>query len=211
LGAKRISHMLNNRQLEAFGRSLHESADDTSHALSRWLGRPSNVHFDSVEQLPLHEATRVLGPGEEQICFCVADMRGRLTGHVILAFSDAGGFALADLLLDQPPGTAFEWGEFETSAALETANILSCAYLNTLLRELPVAEGSPDELLPTPPRFGRDFAGSLIQFALMDQVGSDTTVVLAHVKFEIDGEPVDWTLLIVPDAASMAALSGSLK
>jgi len=203
--------MLNTRQLEALGRSLHDSADDTSHALSRWCGRPSSVHFDSVEQVPLHEATGVLGPGEEPIGFCVADMHGRLTGHIILAFSDTSGFALADLLLDQPRGTASEWRELEISAALETANILGCTYLNTLLRRLPAVEGSLDELLPTPPRFGRDFAESLLQFALMDQVGSEATVVLAQVKFEIDGEPVDWTLLLVPDASSMAALSGSLK
>ena len=205
------SHVLDERQLETFGKSLHESADDTSRALSGWIGRPSKVNFDSVEQLPLDEATGVLRSGEEPICFCVSDMHGRLTGHVILAFSDTSGFALADLLLDQPPGTTSEWGELETSAALETANILGCAYLNTLLRALPEVDGSPDELLPSPPRFGRDFAESLIQFALMDQVGADPTVVLAHVKFEIDGEPVDWTLLFVPDAASMEALCRSLK
>jgi chemotaxis protein CheC len=205
------SHVLNEPQLETFGESLHESADNTSRALSSWIGRPSKVRFDSVEQLPLDEASGVLGSREEPICFCVSDLYGRLTGHVILAFSDTSGFALADLLLDQPLGTASEWGELETSAALETANILGCAYLNTLLRGLPETEGSPYELLPSPPRFGRDFAESVIQFALMDQVGSDTTVVLAHVKFEIDGDPVDWTLLLVPDAASMEALCRSLK
>ena len=205
------SHVLDSRQLETFGRFLHESADDTSHALSRWIGRPSNVRFDSVEQFALDEATGVLGSGEEPICFCVADMHGRLSGHIILAFSDASGFALADLLLDQPPGTAREWGELEISAALETTNVLGCTYLNTLLRQLPATDGSPDELLPSPPRFGRDFAESLIQFALMDQVVSDATVVLARVRFEVDGEPVDWTLLLVPDASSMVALSGFLK
>ena len=207
----RANHLLDNRQLEAFGRVLHQSADETSRALSRWIGRPSNIHFDSVEQLPLDKATGVLGSGEEPICFCVADMHGRLSGHIILAFNDASGFALADLLLYQPRGTACEWGELEISAALETTNILGCTYLNTLLRGLPLADGSPAELLPTPPRFGRDFAGSLIQFALMDQVVSDATVVLAQVKFEIDSEPVDWTLLLVPDASAMAALSGFLK
>ena len=96
----------------------------------------------------------MLGSGEEPICFCVADMHGRLSGHIILAFSDASGFALADLLLDQPRGTASEWGEFEISAALETSNILGCTYLNTLMRELPVIEGSPEELMPTPPVSG---------------------------------------------------------
>ena len=203
--------MLSDRQLEILGQFLHDSADDTSRTLSRWIDRPSSVRFDSVERLALDEATGVLGSGEEPICFCVADMHGRLSGHIILAFNDTSGLALADLLLEQPLGTAVEWGEMEVSAALETTNILGCAYLNGLLRELPATDGTPDELLPTPPRFGRDFAESLIQFALMDQVVSDATVVLARARFEIDGEPVEWSLLVVPDASSMAVLSGILK
>ena len=182
------SSVLSERQLETFGRVLHQCAEETSRALSRWIDRPSHVRFEAVAQVPLYEATGVLGSDEEPVCCCVADMHGRLSGHIVLAFSDASGLALADLLLDQPRGTASEWGEIETSAALETANILGCTYLNTLVRALPMEDHSGGELLPTPPRFRRDFAESLIQFALMDQIVSDVHVQLAHVREQLSAD-----------------------
>ena len=197
---------LTERQLETLGRALHSGAGEASEALGRWIGKPTSIQFDGVQQLPLPEASGVLGEGDELVCFCVAEMRGRLAGQIALAFDDTSGLALADLLLNQPRGTAAEWGEMETSAALETANIMGCAYLNSLARTLPVEDDKTSELLPSPPSFRRDFAQSLIEFALMDQMVVSTQVLLARVEFHIDGEPVDWTVLLVPDAESMSNL-----
>ena len=197
---------LTERQLELLRTALHQSADEASVALGRWIGRPTRIAFDAVEQLPLDEATRVLGPAEEPVCFCSTAVEGRLTGHLILAFDDASGLALADMLLSQPRGTATDWGEMETSAALETTNILCCAYLNTLHRVLPSETGGSDSLLPSPPRFARDFAASLIEFALMDQLVAGNEALLARTEFHIDGAPVDWKLLLVPDAPSLERL-----
>jgi chemotaxis protein CheC len=197
---------LTERQLEIFGRALHSGSVEASDALGRWIGKPTRIQFDGVEQLSLPEASGVLGEGDELICFCAAQMRGRLAGQIVVAFEDTSGLALADLLLNQPRGTAAEWGEMETSAVLETTNILGCAYLNSLARTLPVDDGAMSELLPSPPRFSRDFAQSLIEFTLMDQIVISTRVLLARIEFRIDGEPVDWTVLLVPDAASMLNL-----
>jgi chemotaxis protein CheC len=198
-------------QLAAFQAVLHQGAEHASGALGRWVQKPTRIAFDSVDQLPLHEATSLIGVNEEPICFCAAEMRGRLTGQLILMFDDASGLRLADILLDQPRGTATEWLELETSAALETTNILFCAYLNALARVLPEADPGPSELIPSPPRFSRDFAASLIEFAVMDQIIATDHVLLARTQFHIDGTPVDWTLLFVPDVASMATLQDVLQ
>ena len=50
----------------------------------------------------------------------------------------------------------------------------------------------------------RDFA--LLEFALMGQIVETDHVLFARTHFRIDGSPVDWTLLFVPDTASMAKL-----
>ncbi len=120
--------MLTHRQLETLGYAFQRGAAEASAALGRWLERPSLITVDSVEQLLLRDATELLGVGEDPICFCSAELAGRLTGELILAFDEASGLALADMLLNQPRGTACLWGEMETSAALETANIVGCAY-----------------------------------------------------------------------------------
>ena len=94
----------------------------------------------------------------------------------------------------------------EQSAALETTNIVCCAYLNALARTLPPARDGHDEVLPSPPTFARDFAESLVEFALMDQMATSDEALLARTEFRIDGAPVDWTLLFVPDAGSLEHL-----
>jgi len=204
-------NLLTEQQLDIFREALHCGAADASEALGRWIGKPTSISIDSVEQLPLAEATGVLEVGDEPICFCIAEMQGRLTGQLVLAFDDSSGLALADLLLDLPRGTATAWGEMETSAALETTNILGCHYLGSLARALPAGDDLTSQLLPSPPRFSRDFAQSMIAFILMDQITAADNVLLTRVQFRIDGDPVDWTMLLVPDAASMATLRELLK
>ncbi len=198
------------QQLSTLRSSLHQGSCEASAALARWIGKPSVVEVDALRQLPLQEATGVLAAGEDPICFCSVEMRGILTGEMILAFDDACGLALADLLLGQPLGAASEWSELAISAALETTNILCCAYMNSLARVFQTTEGE-SELLPSPPRFSRDFAESLLQFALMGQAMESDQVILAETRFEIDATPVNWTLLFIPDAASMQRLPTFLQ
>ncbi len=197
---------LSKQQLESLEDIFQRGADNASKALANWLGRPSVISVESVEQLALDEATGVLGTGDDPICFCSADMVGAMSGQLILAFDDASGLALADMLLDQPLGTASAWGDMETSAALETTNLVSCAYFNSLSLLIPGDGQNTRELLPSPPHFSRDFAESLVQFALMGQAVASDQVVLSQTRFHIDGEPLNWTLLLVPDAESMQSL-----
>jgi chemotaxis protein CheC len=194
------------KQLVALQKTFQRGADHASEALAKWIGRPSIICVESVEQLPLENATGVLGLDDEPICFCCAEMSGALTGELILAFDEASGLALADMLLDQPAGTASSFGDMEVSAVLETMNIISCAYFNALSRTILRDEAQTKQLLPSPPRFNRDFAESLVQFALMDQAVIRDQVVLSRTQFRIDGEIFNWTLLLVPDAESMQCL-----
>ncbi len=56
------------------------------------------------------------------------------------------------------------------SAALETANIFGLRVSElTCAGHLPEAGGESQSLFPSPPKFARDFAESLMQFALMNQ------------------------------------------
>jgi len=199
------NNRLDASQLTALRLSFHQGSADASAALAKWIGRPSVVEIDSLEQLPLAEATGLLAAGDEPMCFCTAEMNGLLTGEMILAFDDASGLALADILLDRPRGTTNKWTEMATSVALETTNILCCAYLNSLSRSFSKS-GESSELLPSPPNFSRDFAESLLESALMGQAISSDHVILARTKFEIDAALVNWTLLFVPDTQSMSRL-----
>ena len=128
-------------------------------------------------------------------------LAGWLTGLILLVFKDSSGLALSDLLLHQAVGTTSDWGELEESAAKETTNIVGCAYVNALASHLPrtavqaaggeAAEpGKPEasgDLVPTPPTFVHEFAGSLLEFAFMEQAMELDQVLV--IRSDLRGRP----------------------
>ena len=198
--------MITQQQLDVLTELFRHGSEDASLALSRWLGRPARISVEQVEQVLLSEATNVLGMAEGPVCVCGMSLMGRLSGQLMLVFDDASGLALADLLLENRLGTTTEWGNLEQSAALETANILGCAYLNSLARYFPETGGETSDLIPSPPKFARDFAESLMQFALMNQAITSNLAFLTRTEFHIEAAPVNCNLLFVPDAVCLSTL-----
>jgi chemotaxis protein CheC len=203
--------MLTQHQLNGLTILFRFGAADASVALSRWLGRPAMISSEQAEQLSLADAGAVLGfdADAEPIAACVMEVRGALTGMLIMAFDDASGFRLADLLLEQPIGTTRDWNELSRSAALETANIVGCAYLNALVRSLQ-APATKAVILPSPPQFQRDFAQSIVEGALMNQAMTLDLMYLTRTTFRLEDEPLPWFLLFVPDAPCLPRLAGLL-
>ena len=60
--------MLNDSQLAALTKVFCQGSEDASHAMSRWLGRPARVSTEQIEQVPLAEATDVLGIRDSPVC-----------------------------------------------------------------------------------------------------------------------------------------------
>src|SRR5262245_49215658 len=98
---------------------FERGAEDASHALSRWLGRPVRLSVSAVEETDLEAAPELLGPPDTLVASCSLGLTGHLGGQLILVFEDRAGLALADMLLGQPAGTSTGWGELERSAACE--------------------------------------------------------------------------------------------
>jgi chemotaxis protein CheC len=215
---------LTKTQKQRLAAILSQGAEDASHALSKWLDQPVRLSISEVDQADMTEAADLLGPAEQLVAACAMRVTGLLTGSLILVFKDRSGLALADLLLRQPVGSATSWGELEQSAALETANIVGCAYLNSLAVHLPLgcddgidqeahdgATPSTTALLPSPPLFLHEFAGSLLEFALMEQALEMDRLLLVQTRFAADRMELDWSLLLVPSAASLAVLASMLS
>ncbi len=197
----------NQHQLEVLQAAFHRGAADASLALSKWIDRRAVMSLEAIDQLPLADATELLGGEESPLCFGSMKMPTALPGELIVAFDDPSGLALADMVLSQPADTSTEWGEMQISAALESTNILCCAYLNAIVAEIGSKDNRLSELIPEPPVFRRDFAVSLLEFALMGQAIARDQVVVVRTKFEVDGEPLNWTLLWVPEAEALKTLS----
>jgi chemotaxis protein CheC len=115
---------------------FHRGADDASHALAKWLGRPAALSVERLDALPIAEAAAVMGSSDTLICGCAMRIDGAIGGLLLLAADDDAGLSLADTLLERPAGTSTSWGDLERSAVIETANIVGCAYLNAICAAL---------------------------------------------------------------------------
>ena len=194
-----------------------------SGALSKWLGQDLRLTMNTVAEVEMAQAVELLGPPESLVAACSMGLTGWLTGLILLVFKDSSGLALTDLLMHQMVGTTTNWGELEESAAKETTNIVGCAYVNALASHLPSAPAQDEtrragpngagDLVPTPPTFVHEFAGSLLEFAFMEQVLELDQVLVIRSELTADrpGVNLDWTLLFVPSRVSRRALADSLR
>lgn len=194
-------------QLQRLTEAFHAGAATGSDAIRGWLAAPAQISIDSADECPLDMSTAILGQSGDIVGMCLMQMEGTLNGQMLLAFDDASGLSLSDLLMGHPRGTATEWGEVEISAAKESMNILGSAYLNGMSRFLSEGCGERVSLMPSPPVFFRDFAESLLQGAFMDQAASGNHVLFASARFELEGCPLNWTFLLIPDPPSLGKLS----
>lgn len=188
-------------------------AEDASRALSKWLGRDVRLDVNGVDEIDLSETAGLLGPDDQLVASCSMDLLGRLSGQLLMIFQDRAGLALADILLRRPIGTATLWDELERSAANETANIVGCAYLNSLAAHLPPIGPGNDEMpmIPSPPTFRHEFAASLLEFALMDQAMQADRLILIRTRFTSEATELHWSLLFAPSVEALQTLTSSLK
>jgi len=200
---------MNESQKRLISAIFEQGARSAGQALSTWLGRSIRLDVGRIDEIELTEATELLGEADRLVAACSIEVAGTLNGTMLLVFDDSSGLSLVDLLLGQPLGTARSWGELECSAANETLNIIGCAYLNSLAAHLPGHPGGAT-LVPGPPRFRHEFAGSLLEFALMDQATEANRLLLVETRFFASDVELDWTLLYVPGAGGLNPLLGSL-
>jgi chemotaxis protein CheC len=222
-GGMLMGRILTETQQHVLQVIFDRGAESASLALSKWLGKEVHLSVSEVEIAELERAAELLGPPDTLVTACSMELTGRLTGWILLVFEDRSGLALVDMLLQQPLGTTTAWGEIEQSAAKETTNIVGCAYVNALAAHLPApsshavatterADEDGNELIPTPPTFFHEFAGSLLEFALMEQAVELDEVLLIRSEFKADRreENLNWTLLFVPTRESLHELIAAL-
>lgn len=199
------------RSLTSQTHLFKRAATEASTALSKWLGRPTSITINRVSVLPITEAVKLLGAADTPLVACAMQITGPFSGLLVLTSDDASGLALADMLLGRTVGSTNSWGEVEQSAAVETANIIGCAYLNAMaaaddaatLSPRDTAVGCEQPLLPSPPWFTRDYAAAVMQSILMSQASLADDVFLTHTDFRVDDMPGACSLLFIPAAEDL--------
>ncbi len=195
---------------------LSQAARKAAASLASWINRPVSLVWKSPDKIAIEDAGNMLGDPEAIVPICILEVSGPITGRLILVNDAAtiAGFVnmilgvgagvtaeQVSLIRDNPP--AF-WDELARSAALETANIVACAFLNALAASLPPEKSHG--LLPSPPRFAVDYAGSLVQFLLAEfAMRTDRIHVIESQMMLDDRLRSDWRLIWIPGESETAS------
>lgn len=207
-----------------------EAGRKAAESLAAWIGHPVRLDWSRPESVAVEEAGELFGPADAEVAACVLDVHGSARGRFVLVV-DAPSIAsfvsaMMGTGLEVPEATlkqisedpAAFWDELARSAAIETANIVACAFLNALTRSWTEDEkpGTAVELVPSPPHFTLDFAGSLSELLLADIAEETDGILLTKSRMHVeDSTSGDWRLVWVPvqskDDAEGAGTAGQVS
>lgn len=204
-------------------RDLSQAAEKAAASLAAWLNRPVRLVCKSPVAIAIEDAGGMLGDPESIVPLCILEVSGPLNGRLILV-NDATTIAgFVNALIGMEPGITADqellirnnpiafWDELARSAALETANIVACAFLNALSSSMTIDKNHG--LFPSPPQFAVDYAGSLAQFLLAEYALTSEQILIIESQMLVDDRlRSDWRLIWIPsDSADEENGSGTTR
>lgn len=199
------THTLAPTRVELLHQFFAAATHDASAAMCRWTNGLITLSLDEVREIPLEDLAPTLEIGNDRLTMVVLTLDGDLGGTMVLTFDDENGRQLAASLLCRKPGDGEDWNELEKSALNETGNILSCAYMNALTRLINA------QLVPSPPIFIQDYGASVLQQAVLQQIGNGDEVMVCRTCFHRQGHALNWNVIFVPSLELRTALLGALE
>ncbi|MCZ6699750.1 MAG: hypothetical protein O7D94_12530 [Planctomycetota bacterium] len=176
------------------------SAHTASRALSKWFKRGVRLTSNGFEYVEIEDLSSIAGPPDEPILAARLPLSGDLTSDILLAFPEKVAMSLVDIMLGNPDGTTQEFSELERSCLQETGNIVGSAFTNCLSNWLKL------NTVPQSPIVVHDLACAIIDPLLIGQASVGDRALVSKTEFELDGQRLDWTLIVVPSAESLAVM-----
>ncbi len=180
-------------------------ASHAASALSGLLNRAVTITVPQLDIIPIVKFPEIVGGAEEAVVAIYVTLSGGITATVMLVFREQYAMTLADVLMGKKSGTTKELSEMEVSAIEEVGNIMVSSFSNAL------ADFMETEIMPTPPAFGLDMAGALLD-ALIIQVGQKADeAIFFHTNFVIDPETIIGHMFLSPDEDSLEKIFEKLR
>ena len=122
------------------------SAIQASIALSQFTGREVRVSFPESRLVALRDVAETMGGEESTVGGIYVEVRGDLSGGILLVLPFANLLEMDDLVHGRPVGTTQELAGVDLSAMCEMGNILAASFINTMAdsTSLVVTAGVPE-------------------------------------------------------------------
>lgn len=170
---------------------------NAARGLSELLNRPITTGTVQARVVNFGEMFTSVGHPESEMVGVYLKMQGDLGGQAMLMLPLSSALNLADLLLDETPGTSTSLGEVESSALAEVGHLMVAYFLNAMA----VLTGKP--MRPSPPAVMVDMLGSILSvLATAVGVESDELMIIETILQDVEGL-IEARFWVLPDLASM--------
>ena len=139
-------------------------------------------------------------------------------GRLLLAWTPEAAAGLISVALMQGEVSAEpeSWTETERSTLAETANVVGCAFLNTVAESVEHGAQGGLSLIPTPPFVEQQFAGSLMESAVIEIEARELAemgdrIWSASSSFQVVGRSIATRLVMVWQPSVWKRLSELVK
>jgi len=188
--------------------------------LACWLGHPIEANDVVTAQADEDGLEASLAPPNDVMCCCTMPvdwavtppeptplaappvLESRFAGRLLLIWGPADAAWLIDQSLHQT-GTSQDqstWGNLQRSAIAETSNVVGCEFLNAIAESVRDISRIDVSLIPRPPHVSQQFAGSLLDSAIIEvesSAGQSEKVWVASAMFLIASQAIRTRFVMV--------------
>lgn len=169
--------------------------DNAMAGLATMVNQQIKIKSLSLRQVPVREASDLVGGPEKLVIGIYLTFTGDATGHILLVHQPEVAFAIIDMLLGNAPGSTKSLEEMEQSALAELGNVIGSSYLNAIADSLGLV------LRSSPPEVILDMAGAIMDVAVVEIVQESEDVFVSETTFGTDDRQVSGTFLVIPSAS----------
>ena len=168
--------------------------------LSEMVGQELVVNSLDLRQLPVKDATALLGGSENPVIGIYLTIHGDATGHLMLVHERRMAFELIDIQLDLPAGSTQRLEEMEYSILGEMGNITGAFFLNAL------ADANDLSLTPSPPKVITDSAKDILNIALAEITEIQDSVLVIKAIFGTENRQIEGVFMVLPTSSFMETI-----
>ncbi len=168
--------------------------------LSEMVGQELVVNSLDVRQLPVKDATALLGGPENPVIGIYLTIHGDATGHLMLVHEQRMAFELIDIQMDLPAGSTQRLEEMEYSILGEMGNITGAFFLNAL------ADANDLSLTPSPPKVITDSAKDILNIALAEITEVQDSVLVIKAIFGNENRQIEGIFMVLPTSSFMEVI-----
>jgi len=185
--------LFNEEQMEIIDQINSTSALNASAAMSQLMNRNVQVSFPETKLVEIGEVASELGGDELVVGGIYIEIKGSISGGVLLVIPYDYMLQLSDLLFNHKNGTTTEIKDKELSAIGEMGNILSASFINS------IGDMTALEIKMDVPATSIDMCGAVIDsiLARFNQAGKHIMVTEATLHFENAEDAVCYILIFL--------------